>query len=296
MQAEQPGTPKGEKVAKSGNGAPANQFLPRLMRIAGTYDETPDVRTLHLVPEDGQPLPPWRAGQFGHYTAFGAGEAVFTIANSPTRAEHLECSFRAIGKVTFDLRNLAIGQTIGWRGPFGNWFDCDSWKGRNIVFIGGGIGTVALRAPMQYVLDNRDNYGDIVILNGARRVADLCYKHEMPEWAALRSVRVVRTVDPGGEEPGWDGEVGLLPHVFEKLGLKPDNTTLITCGPPVMLHFLFMSLKKLGYDPEHVVTTLENKMKCGLGLCGRCNVGRHFVCVDGPVFTWAQLDALPKDF
>jgi len=294
MQADAPTA--GEKSVKSGNGAPTNAMKPRLMRIVSAHDETPDVRTLRLQHADGSPLHAWKPGQFGHYTAFGAGEAVFTIANAPTRSENLECSFRAIGKVTFDLRNLKPGQTIGFRGPYGNHFECEAWKGRDVVFIGGGIGMVALRAPLQWVLDNRKDYGDIVILNGARRVADLCYKAEMPQWASLPGVRVVRTVDPGGQEPGWDGEVGLLPQVFEKLGLATGKRTVVTCGPPVMLHYLFLSLAKLGYPPAEVVTTLENKMKCGLGLCGRCNVGRHFVCVDGPVFTWAQLQALPKDF
>jgi NAD(P)H-flavin reductase len=118
----------------------------------------------------------------------------------------------------------------------------------------------------------------------------------MAEWATVPGVRVVRTVDPGGETPDWDGEVGLLPAVFEKLGASPENRVVVTCGPPVMLHFLFLSLGKLGFAPEQVVTTLENKMKCGLGLCGRCNVGRRYVCVDGPVFTWAELRNLPKDY
>jgi NAD(P)H-flavin reductase len=118
----------------------------------------------------------------------------------------------------------------------------------------------------------------------------------MPGWAASPGVRVIRTVDPGGEAPGWDGEVGLLPNVFEKLALPPENRVVVSCGPPVMLHFLFKSLDKLGYPHQSVVTTLENKMKCGLGLCGRCNVGRFFVCTDGPVISWAKLRTLPQDF
>lgn len=269
---------------------------PRLMRIVHAVDETPDVRTLQLKPVDGGPEVTWLPGQFGEFSVFGAGEAVFTMANSPSRGEFVECGFRAIGKVTLALRSLDVGQVIGYRGPYGNAFPVDAWKGKDLVFIGGGIGTVALRAPMQWVLDHRQDYGDIVILNGARTVADLCYKEEMPTWAALPGVRVVRAVDPGGETPGWDGEIGLLPHVFEKLGLSPEGRILVTCGPPIMLHYLFLSLKKLRFSPENVVTTLENKMKCGLGLCGRCNVGRYYVCVDGPVFTWAQLQTMPKDY
>lgn len=279
----------------TGPGAGPNPFLPRIYRIAARKDETPDVRTLRLIPADGGPSMTWAAGQFAHFSVFGAGEAVFTLANSPTRSDAVECTFRDVGKVTHELRGLSEGQIVGVRGPFGNSFPVDAWKGKALVFVGGGIGTVALRAPLQWVLDHRSDYGDIVVLNGARRVTDLAYKDEMSEWAAVPGVRVVRTVDPGGEEDGWDGEVGLLPAVFEKLGLPPDGRVVVSCGPPVMLRFLFAALEKTGYGREQVVTTLENRMKCGIGLCGRCNVGPFFVCTHGPVITWAELETLPND-
>jgi sulfhydrogenase subunit gamma (sulfur reductase) len=271
-------------------------FKPRLLRIEDMREETPDVRTIRLKPLDSEPRIEWVPGQFAEFSVFGSGEGVFTLANSPTRSDFIECSFRAIGKVTYGLRDLAVGQLVGFRGPYGNRFPLETWKGRELVFIGGGIGMVALRSALQWALDHRGDFGEIWVINGARTVADLCYKDEMPVWAASPNVRLVRTVDPGGETPDWDGEVGLLPQVFEALKLDPRGRVVVTCGPPVMLHFLFLSLKHLGYSPEQVVTTLENKMKCGLGLCGRCNVGRHFVCVDGPVFTWAQLLEMPKDY
>jgi len=285
-----------EAAVSAGAGPVASPFRPRLLRIEAAWDETPDVRTLRLAPLDGAPPPAWAPGQFAEWSVFGAGEAVFTLANSPTRGPEVECSYRAIGKVTQALRNLSPGQIVGFRGPYGNRFRTEDWKGRDVAFIGGGIGTVALRAAMQWVLDHRGDYGEVLILNGARTVADLCYQREMPEWAAVPSVRVVRTVDPGGETPEWDGEIGLLPAVYEKLALAPANRVVVACGPPIMLKFLFASLRTLGYSPVQVVTTLENKMKCGLGLCGRCNVGRHYVCVDGPVFTWEQLESLPVDY
>jgi NAD(P)H-flavin reductase len=273
-----------------------NPFKPALLRIEDIRRETPDVRTLRLRPVDAKVSFQWAPGQFAEFSVFGSGEAVFTLANSPTRSEFIECSFRAMGKVTHGLRDLAIGQIIGFRGPYGNGFPLESWKGRDLVFIGGGVGMVALRSALQWVLDHRRDYGQVLVLHGARTVADLCYKEEMPEWAASPNVKVVRAVDPGGETPDWDGEVGLLPRVFEGLALAPRGRVVITCGPPVMLRFLFLSLKELGYSPDQVVTTLENKMKCGLGLCGRCNVGRHFVCTDGPVFTWKQVLEMPNDY
>ncbi len=153
----------------------------------------------------------------------------------------------------------------------------------------------AVAAPLRFVLDRRADFGDVVVLNGARTVADLVFKDEMDEWARIERVRVVRTVDPGGEAPGWNGEVGLIPDVFERLGLEPDGRVVVVCGPPIMLHFMLLTLDKLGFEPEQVVTTLENRMKCGVGECGHCNVGRFVVCRDGPVITAAQLATLPAD-
>ena len=273
-------------------------FQPHLVRVATARDETHDVRTLRLEflePEVGRRFR-WEAGQFGEFSVFGAGESVFTLANAPTRPGYIECTLRAIGKVTGAIRDLSVGQVLGFRGPYGNRFPVEAWRGRDLVFVGGGIGMAALRAPLQFVLDNRGDFGEVVVLNGARSVADLVYKAEMSEWQAMDRVRIVRTVDPGGETPDWDGEVGLIPQVFERLGLTADGRVVVVCGPPVMLHYMFLALEKQGFSPEQVVTTLENKMKCGLGLCGRCNIGRLFVCRDGPVFTWAQVRALPRDF
>ncbi len=276
----------------------ANPYLPYLTRIAESREETHDVRTLRLEFDDpviGRDLD-WAAGQFGQFSVFGAGECVFTIANSPTRSGHIECTFRAAGKVTEALRTLSVGQPVGFRGPYGNTFPMDDWQGSRLLFVGGGIGMAALHAPLQFALDRRGEFGEILILNGARTVADVVYKNEMSEWMEIDDVQVVQTVDPGGEDDEWEGEIGLIPNVFEKLGPNPDSSIVITCGPPIMIHFMLITLEKLGFAPDQVVTTLENKMKCGIGQCGRCNVGQVFVCKDGPVFTAAQLAALPKDY
>lgn len=277
-------------------GASNDAFLPRLVRIAEAREETPDVRTLRLefLDPEARALE-WRAGQFGAFSVFGFGECVFTIANAPSRAGFIECTFRQVGKVTSALRNLSVGETCGFRGPFGNSFPLEEWRGRDLCFVGGGIGMAAMRAPLQFVLDHRGDFGEILVLNGARTVADMVYKEEMKEWERKEGVRVVRTVDPGGEAAGWDGEVGLIPDVFERLRPSPDRGIVIVCGPPVMLRYMFASLERLGFRAEEVVTTLENKMKCCVGRCGRCNVGPLVVCRDGPVVTWARLRALPKD-
>lgn len=279
-----------------------NPYRPHLMRIARVRDETPDVRTLALrfVDEaEGARFPDWQPGQFGEYTVFGAGESVFALANVPQRHDGggptLECTYRAIGKVTHALRDLDVGETIGFRGPYGNAFPLSKWRGRDLAFLGGGIGMAALRAALLSVLDHRSDFGEVFVLNGARTVADMVYREEMSRWQQVDGVRVVRTVDPGGETEDWDGEVGRIPDVFERQGLPPDGRIVIACGPPVMLHFLFKSLEKNGYAPDQVITTLENKMKCGFGQCGRCNVGSFYVCRDGPVVSWEQMRALPDD-
>jgi NAD(P)H-flavin reductase len=276
--------------------AVANPYQPSLMRIQEFRNETPDVRTLRLqFVDDGEAgeFAGWEPGQFGQFTVFGAGESVFALANAPWRpngdqasAPTIECTFRMVGKVTSALRAMSKGQVIGFRGPYGNHFPVDDWKGKHLVFIGGGIGMAALRSAMLDVINRKSEFGDVVILNGARSVADMVYTDEMPRWEKVDRVRVVRTIDPGGETEDWDGEVGLLPNVF----------VVIACGPPIMLHYLFLSLGKVGYGPDQVVTTLENKMKCGIGHCGRCYVGPFSVCRDGPVVTWAELNELPKDY
>jgi sulfhydrogenase subunit gamma (sulfur reductase) len=272
-----------------------NPFVPLLTQIAQRWDETPDVQTLRLefLAQNGLE---WKAGQFAQFSVFGFGECVFTIVNPPTRPGYIECTFRQMGKVTNALKDLSVGQVVGFRGPYGNYFPLEDWKGKDLMFVGGGIGMAALHAPLRFVLDRRDDYGEILILNGARSVDDMVYKEGMKEWAEVDGVTMVRTVDPGGETPEWDGEVGLIPQVFERLRPKADNSIVITCGPPIMIHFMLITLEKLEFDPESVITTLENKMKCGIGHCGRCNVGRVFVCRDGPVFSAAELRTLPKDY
>jgi sulfhydrogenase subunit gamma (sulfur reductase) len=274
-----------------------NIYLPAPVRIADMRDETPDVRTftLEFVDESVGERMSFEPGQFGEYSVFGAGECTFCIASSPTRLPRLECSFKLVGKVTGALRACGVGDVIGFRGPYGNWFPVEEMKGKNIVFVGGGIGMAPVRSIIEYCLDNRQDYGDIAILNGARTVSDIVYKHLCDEWERRDDVRFVKTVDPGGEEPGWDGKVGLIPPVLEEMAPSTENAMVILCGPPIMIKFTLMSLDKLGFSREQIVTTLENRMKCGLGKCGRCNVGPYYVCKDGPVFTAAQIDALPPD-
>lgn len=275
-----------------------NIYLPYLATVAEVSDETPDVRTLRLVFEDEAVRDSFafRAGQFAEYSAFGAGESTFCIASSPTRKGYIECCFRSVGRVTEALRRLEVGDSMGVRGPYGNSFPIEQFYGKNLVFVAGGIALPPLRTLIWNCLDLRDKFGDITIVYGARTEADLVYKRELAEWQERSDVRLVKTVDPGGNSAEWDGKVGFVPHILEETAPVADNTIALVCGPPVMIKFTLPVLEKLGFSAEQVYTTLENRMKCGLGKCGRCNVGNVYVCKDGPVFTAAQVKDMPMEF
>jgi sulfhydrogenase subunit gamma (sulfur reductase) len=273
-------------------------YEPMLTTVTEVVDETVDTRTLRLEFADPalRDSFAFKAGQFGEYSAFGAGESTFCIASSPTREGYIECSFKAAGKVTNALREIDLGDTVGFRGPYGNWFPVDDWKGKNVVFVAGGIGLAPVRCVIWNVLDRRDEFGDVTIVYGARSVGDLVYKRELEEWAGRADITMVTTVDPGGETKDWAGKIGFVPTVVEQTAPAAENSVAVVCGPPVMIKFSLPVLEKLGFADEQIYTTLENRMKCGLGKCGRCNIGKVYVCKDGPVFTAAQMKELPDEF
>ncbi len=276
----------------------SNIYMPYPMRIEKITNEAPGVKTFRLNfinAEDAQQFT-FNAGQFGEYSVFGTGESTFCIASSPTRGGYIECTFRQAGKVTSALANCEEGDTIGFRGPYGNIFPLDEWKGKNLLFIAGGIALPPMRCVIWNALDRRNDFKDVTIIYGARSVNDLVYKHELDEWKNRDDVKLVVTVDPGGETPDWKGEVGFVPSVVEKTAPVAANTIAIVCGPPVMIKYTFPVLEKLGFTDDTIYTTLENRMKCGFGKCGRCNVGKVYVCKDGPVFTYKQLKELPDEY
>lgn len=275
-----------------------NLYQPYLMTVEHIEDETPDTRTLTLRFQDENLAQrfDFRAGQFGEYSVFGAGECTFCIASPPTRQGYIECSFKTVGKVTQALRELNIGDTMGFRGPYGNAFPVDAWTGKNVVFVAGGIGLAPVRCVIWNVLDLRDRFRDVTIVYGARSVGDLVYKRELADWAARSDVRLVTTVDPGGQTPEWTGQVGFVPTVVEQAAPAAANSVAVVCGPPIMIKYTLPVLERLGFSSDSIYTTLENRMKCGIGKCGRCNIGPVYVCKDGPVFTATELAALPPEF
>lgn len=275
-----------------------NIYLPHLVTIEDIYEEAPDVRSFRLVFKDPKLRDSFefKAGQFGLYSAFGLGESTFCIASSPTRKGYIQCTFRKSGRVTGGLSGLSIGDTMGFRGPYGNSFPIDDWKGKDIVFIAGGIGLPPVRSVIWNVLDRREDFGKITIVYGAKAVADLVYKNELKHWEERGDVTLVTTVDPGGETPDWKGKVGFVPTVLEQAAPSAKNSVAVTCGPPIMIKFVLNTLIKLGFNENDVYTTLENKMKCGVGKCGRCNVGDIYICKEGPVYTAAEVKKMYNDF
>ena len=276
----------------------SNIYLPHLMRIAEITEESPAVKTFRLefVDEVAARDFDFKTGQFGLYSAFGEGESTFCIASSPTRKGYIECTFREVGRVTAALADKEVGDIVGFRGPYGNVFPLEEWKGKNLLFIAGGIALPPMRCVIWNALDLRDWFNNITVLYGARSVADLVYKHELDEWGNRSDMKLVTTVDPGGENPEWKGKVGFVPKVLEDLAPSSENTIAIVCGPPVMIKYSFPVLEKLGFTPQTMFTTLENRMKCGVGKCGHCTVGSVYVCKDGPVFTYEQLQQLPAEY
>lgn len=275
-----------------------NIYRPLLAKIEEIRLETPDTKTFKLKftdPELAEGFS-FKAGQFGEYSSFGSGESTFCIASSPTRKGYIECSFKVIGKVTSALNQKEVGDELGFRGPYGNGFPIEKFQKKNLLFIAGGIGMAPVRSLIWNCLDQRDKYGDITILYGARSVADLCYKEELLEWEERDDIKFIKTVDPGGETEDWTGKVGFVPTVLTEIAPSASDSYAITCGPPIMIKFVLQALEKLNFAPDKIITTLENRMKCGLGKCGRCNIGGTYVCTDGPVFTAEELSRLPADF
>lgn len=275
-----------------------NIYLPYRMKVAKITEEAPAVRTFRLefLDEADAETFAFKTGQFAEYSVFGEGESTFCIASPHTRKGYVECTFRQVGRVTTALSGLEEGAVIGFRGPYGNTFPIEDWKGKNLVFIAGGIALPPMRSVIWSCLDNRDDYKKVSIFYGARTAADLVYKHELKEWEERPDVQLYTTVDPGGETPEWTGKVGFVPSIVEQEAPSAENTIAIVCGPPIMIKNTFPVLKKLGFTDEHIYTTLENRMKCGFGKCGRCNVGKTYVCKDGPVFTAAELAELPNEY
>lgn len=270
-------------------------LIPQVGIITGITQETPDVKTFRVNAPEGGKLFEHMPGQCAMLCVPGVSEAMFSITSSPTNKEYQEFSIKKCGELTSYLHDLEVGDEITVRGPYGNHFPVETeLKGKNLLFIAGGIGLAPLRSVINYVLDNRENYGTVDILYGSRSMDDLVKLEEIQnEWCNAEGVNVHLTIDR--EQEGWDGHVGFVPAYLKELNLTTDKTALV-CGPPIMIKFVLQALKEIGFTDEQVYTTFELRMKCGVGKCGRCNIGSKYVCKDGPVFRFDEVDKLPDEY
>lgn len=279
---------------------PGNPYLPLPMRVERNTVETSDrgIRTLALSflrKEDGEGFR-FTPGQFTALSILGVGEAPFGIASPPETKNALEFTVSRVGAVTTELHYLEPGDPLGLRGPLGNGWPMEEMEGRNLLVIGGGFGFSTLRSMVCHVLHpgNRQRYRDIQVVYGARNPGMLLYRSDLSAWKARDDVRVLVTVDQA--DPEWDGETGLVPVAVRKVRTDPANTVTLLCGPPAMMQHTLPVLADLGIPPERIYLSLEMKMKCGVGKCGRCNIGSAYVCTEGPVFSLSRLQRLPKEY
>lgn len=276
----------------------SNPYLPMPMVIKQITDEVDDrtIKSFDLVfkrPEDAQQFH-YTSGQFCELSVFGQGEAPFGIASAPVEEGFLRFTVKQAGVVTSTLHSLKEGDSIGLRGPLGNAFPMELMRGKNVVIIGGGFAFTTLRSLIITLLNQRSSYGDITVIYGARTPGLLMYKNDLAAWEQRGDINVAQTIDIA--TPGWERRVGFVPNVVEQVAPVALNSIGVICGPPVMIRFTLPVMTKLGFQKEQIYTSLENRMKCGIGKCGRCNVGPKYVCLDGPVFSMAQLAELPPEY
>ena len=272
-----------------------NPYAPIPMRVERIVTETEDasIRTISLSFAEGSKPFGFVPGQFSELSIMGVGEAPFGMASSPMTPDALDFTIARVGTVTTELHYLEPGETIGLRGPLGNGYPVDALKGRDLLVIGGGFGFSTLRAFTNYALhpDNRGGFGRLVVVYGARNPGLLLYRDDLHNWAARYDVQLIVTVDRA--EGDWAGAVGNVPSHVKGLEVDPASTSALVCGPPAMIRYTLPVLDALGLAPSDIFLSLEMKMKCGIGKCGRCSIGGSYVCTDGPVYSLARLRELP---
>lgn len=271
------------------------ELIPGIAVVTDIRQDTPDVKTFRVVGVDGKKPIIHKPGQCAMVSIPGVGEAMFSITSSPTNEEFLEFSIKKCGCLTEWLHRIEPGQQICIRGPYGNGFPVDTdFVGKDLLFIAGGIGLAPLRSVINYCRHYRDRYKHIDIVYGSRSMDDLVdYKEIIDEWSRDTDINVYLTIDRPQE--GWNGHVGFVPNYVSELCFEKSRTVIL-CGPPIMIKFTLAGLTVLGFEKSQIYTTMEMKMKCGIGKCGRCNIGNKYICHDGPVFRLDQLDELPDEY
>jgi NAD(P)H-flavin reductase len=278
-----------------------NPYLPYPVRIKDIITETEDrnLKTFHfefIRPEDEEKFA-YTPGQFAELSVAGQGEIPIGIASSPTEKGSVMFTVNRVGAVTTFLHNMKPGETMGIRGPLGNWYPWEEMEGKNVVIIGGGFAFTTLRSSIIYMIqpENRSKFKDITVVYGARSPGMLLYREELTQWEQRDDIEMHITVD-ATEDPDWKYNTGFVPTITEEKITSAEDAIALVCGPPIMIKFTQPVLEKLGFPPEKIILSLEMRMKCGIGICGRCNIGDQYVCKEGPVFSLAQLKELPPEY
>ena len=277
-----------------------NPYIPYLTRVKSviTENKVNDIKTIELEfkKEEEYKKFDYIPGQFAEISLIGKGECPIGIASSPTEEGTIKFTIKRMGTVTSGFHNSEVEDIIGVRGPCGNGWPVEEMKGKNIVVIGGGFAYSTLRSLIIYMLDekHRKDYKDITTIYGNRDSGEVLYKDLLEEWEKRDDINVVLTIDR--EEEGWTREVGFVAAIVKKVAPSPDNAVAIICGPPIMIRTAVAELVELGWKEDAILNSLEARMKCGIGKCGRCNIGNKFICTDGPVFSLAELKKLPDEY
>jgi NAD(P)H-flavin reductase len=272
----------------------SDPMLPQPYSVREVAKETPDTFTLSLKPENAVNQTSFQPGQFSMLWVFGIGELPISISGDPALHDRLVYTVRSVGQATHSLVNLRVGDGVGVRGPFGAGWPAEAARGRDIIVVAGGIGLAPLRPLIYQVLQNRKNYGRLVILYGGRSPHDLLYRKELATWARNRETQVLVTVDYGGL--GWRGHVGVVTTLFKYTRLQPARSVAMVCGPEIMMRFVVGELETQGIRQDDIYVSMERNMKCAVGFCGHCQYGPHFICKDGPVFQCKQVRKLLEKY
>lgn len=277
-----------------------NPYIPITVKILDIIVENDarDIKTFKLSFENTKDKKKFSffPGQFAELSILGAGECPIGIASSPTEEGYLLFTVKRAGVVTTELHRAEIGETIGLRGPLGNTYPIKEMEGNNVLIVGGGFAFTTLRSTIKYILDerNRSRFKDLTVIYGARCPGELIYKNELREWEDRKDMKTFITVDKGDKD--WKRYEGFVPTVLKEVAPSSKKTIALVCGPPIMLKFTLPVMDKLGFQPETIFLSLEMRMKCGIGKCGRCNIGHKYVCKDGPVFSYEDLQNLPQEY
>jgi len=266
-------------------------YLPRMAELTTVQPLTEREKLFTFQLEKGQSLGQ-QPGQFVEISLFGIGEAPISVSSSPTRNGTFELCVRATGDVTNAMHRMAAGEWVGIRGPFGHGFPVDKMRGKDVLFAAGGIGLAPLRSLIQFVLDERESFGRVIILFGCRNPSEILFTQELEEWKQREDVEFHMTVDRAG--PEWAGRVGVITTLFPDIAVNPRSTVAVTCGPPIMYRFVLIELLAKGIPEKQIYLSLERRMKCGVGKCGHCQINGVYCCQEGPVFTYARIKGLKE--